>query len=286
MPVVTIITPIFNASPWLEEMLASVAVQTFGEWEHILVDDCSTDDSVALIERAAAKDQRIRLLKLSTNRGPAYARNRALEVAKGRYVAFLDADDLWLPEKLEHCLEFIERKQCSFVYHAFRYLSADGRNIGTVVKGPARLTFKTLHTRRGTGDCMSIVIDRARAANFRFSDAVRDCHEDWLAWRGLVLGGHDGFLLPNDLGRYRLSAGSRNSDKFAAARKVWRLYREFERLSWPRAASWWLQYSWNSFWLHWQSRPQTGMASRGPEIIHARSIVRDGKRTRISPITE
>lgn len=286
MPIVTIVTPVFNASPWLGEMLASVAAQTFDNWEQILVDDCSTDHSVALIERAAASDPRIRLLKLDSNRGPAFARNRALEVARGRYIAFLDADDLWLPEKLERCLEFMEQRQCSFVYHAFRYISADGRNLGAVVKGPSRLTFKTLHTRRGTGDCMSIVIDRTKAMDFRFFEVLRDCHEDWLAWRGLVLGGHVGFLLPSDLGRYRLSTGSRNADKITAAKKVWHLYREFERLPWLRAASWWLQYCWNSFWMRFHCRPQMHPNDGRGGFIGPRSRVRDAKRAHVAPVSE
>ncbi len=286
MPIVTIVTPVFNAAPWLEEMLASVAAQTFDTWEHILVDDCSSDQSVAMIERAAAGDPRIKLLKLDSNRGPAFARNRALEVARGRYIAFLDADDLWLPKKLERCLDLMEQRQCTFVYHAFRYLSADGRYVGAVVKGPSRLTFKTLHTRRGTGDCMSIVIDRTKAMDFRFFEATRDCHEDWLAWRGLVLKGHVGFLLPDDLGRYRLSTGSRNADKISAAKKVWHLYRGFERLPWLRAANWWLQYSWNSFWMRLQSRPRAHARSGHDDFIAARNVVCDAKQTHISPVSE
>ncbi|HEY1804607.1 MAG TPA: glycosyltransferase family 2 protein [Terracidiphilus sp.] len=256
MPVVTIITPVFNAARWLPEMLASVASQTFTDWEHILVDDGSADDSVGVIESAAARDPRIRLLQMPSNGGPAKARNCAIDASRGRYLAFLDADDLWLPEKLGHSLAFMKRQRCSFVYHAFRYLSADGKIAGALVKGPPRMTLETLHTRRGTGDCMSIVIDREKVAGFHFPKNDVRSHEDWLAWLWLLQQRHAGQLLPEDLGRYRLSTTSRNADKLSAAWEVWHLYRIREGLSWPRAAYWWSLYAWNSLWLHLRSRPR------------------------------
>lgn len=254
-PLVSIITPVFNSAPWLAEMLASVRNQTFSNWEQILVDDGSTDGSDQIIERAAEADPRIRLLRMPHNGGPAKARNRAIDEARGQYLAFLDADDLWLEPKLELCLRFMQQNQYAFVYHAFRYLSSDGRSAGALVRGPRDLTFRTLHVRRGIGDCMSVMIDRERIPDFRFLSHHGKTHEDWQAWLSLVKSGHTGHLLDEDLGRYRKSDGSRNASKLAAARLVWRLYRHYEKLPWPRAASWWTQYAWNSFWLQQRSRP-------------------------------
>ena len=255
MPVFSIITPVFNASRWLPEMLASVSAQTFTDWEHILVDDCSTDDSVAVIENAAARDPRIRLLKMESNSGPARARNRAIEAAQGRYIALLDSDDLWLPHKLERCLAFMQATPCAFSYHAFRYASEDMSKVGIVVVGPPRLDLASLHTRRGI-HCSAIVIDRQKAKGFRFDESFAGLHEDWLALLSLVQAGHIGNSLPVDLGRYRLPAKSRNANKIDAIQKTWHIYHEVEALSWPQAASWWLQYVWHSFWLHRRSRPR------------------------------
>lgn len=260
-PLVSIITPVFNAAPWLKEMLDSVRNQTFAEWEHILVDDGSTDVSDQMIECAAAADSRIRLLRMAENGGPAKARNRAIEAARGRYLAFLDADDLWLEQKLELCLRFMRENQYSFVYHAFRYLSSDGERAGALVCGPDELNYRTLHTRRGMGDCMSVMIDRVRIPNFRFVIDPGKTHEDWQAWLSLVKAGHTGHLLRQDLGRYRKSEGSRNAGKLEASRLVWRMYRKYEGLSWPRAASWWAQYAWNSFWLQLRCKPPGRKAS-------------------------
>ena len=254
-PIVSVLTPVFNASRWLPEMLDSVAAQTFADWEHILTDDGSSDDSVTIIESAAARDPRIRLLRMPVNGGPARARNMAIEAACGRYLAFLDADDLWLPQKLEHCLQFMDKNDCAMVYHAFRYLSADGGLAGALVQGPPRLTLKTLHTRRGTGDCMSMVIDRSKIRDFSFPLTYERSHEDWSAWLRVLRQGHIGRLLPEDLGRYRLSSNSRNANKLSAACKVWRLYHSEEGLARLRAVFWWTQYIWNSFWLHLRSKP-------------------------------
>jgi glycosyltransferase involved in cell wall biosynthesis len=256
-PAVSVITPVFNAAKWLPEMLNSVKQQTFKDWEHILVDDRSTDGSVELIEAAAAQDTRIRLVRLEANGGPAQARNRALEIAQGRYIALLDADDLWLNDKLEKCLQFMQENQHPFVYHAFRYLSADGKRVGAVVKGPRKLNLRTLHVNRGTGDCMSMVIDTNQIPNFRFPKVERRLlHEDWAAWLSIVRQGFTGHLLDRDLGRYRKSGASRNSSKLRAALDVWRLYHKYEKLPWFTAASYWCLYAFNSLRLKMASEPR------------------------------
>jgi teichuronic acid biosynthesis glycosyltransferase TuaG len=256
-PTVSVITPVFNAGKWLPETLNSVHNQTFQGWEHILVDDLSTDGSVELIEAAMAQDARIRLVRLETNGGPAQARNRALEIARGRYIAFLDADDLWLNGKLEQCLQFMQDNQHPFVFHAFRYLSSDGKRVGSVVKGPRKLNLRTLHIRRGTGDCMSMVIDTNQITNFRFPKVGNQyLHEDWAAWLSIVRQGFTGHLLDRDLGRYRQSGASRNSSKLNAAMKTWRLYHEYEKLPWFTATTYWSLYAFNSLRLQLASKPR------------------------------
>lgn len=255
-PIVSIITPVYNAARWIEEMLESVQKQTFTDWEHILVDDGSSDGSNHIIERAALADSRIRLLRMTKNSGPATARNCGIAEARGRYLAFLDADDLWLEQKLERGLSFMQQNNYEFIYHAFRYLSSDGKSIGAVVYGPRELTIRNHFVRRGTGDCMSVMIDHERIPDFHFVHQEGKTHEDWQTWLWLVRRGHTGHLLPEDLGRYRKSEGSRNAGKLAAARLVWRMYRESERLPLVRAVSWWTQYAWNSYWLHMRSKPR------------------------------
>jgi len=117
MPQVSIITPVYNAASWLPATIASVRAQTLADWEQLLVDDGSTDDSIAIIQSAAAQDPRHRLLRTPMNSGPSAARNLALDSAQGRFIAFLDADDLWLPEKLAQCVEWMTSHSYSFIYH-------------------------------------------------------------------------------------------------------------------------------------------------------------------------
>ena len=255
MPMVSIITPVYNAERWLPKTLASVQAQTFTDWEQILVDDGSTDESAAIAAAAAADDQRFRFLRTPCNGGPSAARNMALDTARGRFIAFLDADDLWLPEKLSRSIAWMTAHGHGFIYHDYRQISPDGACVGALIKGPEELNLRSLHTQRGTG-CLSVVIDRELIPRFRFPANCDFLHEDFCAWLSLIQRGHVGRRLAADLGRYRLSAGSRSANKLFAATESWRIYREASRLPRMRAALWWTQYAWNGFWLHRAARPR------------------------------
>lgn len=255
-PLVSIITPVFNAVQWLPQTLASVQAQTFANWEHVLVDDHSTDDSLALIEKYAERDERVRVLRTERKAGPSVARNLALQAARGRYVAFLDADDLWLPEKLARSVEWMEEHGHSFIYHDYRQISHDGVHVGALIQGPEVLDMRSLHTRRGTAGCLSVVLDRAQVPEFRFPENFKLMHEDFCAWVNLIRSGHLGHRLPLDLARYRITPKSRSSNKLKGAYYVWRIYREVTKLNMMQAAIWWMQYAWNGFWLYRLVRPR------------------------------
>jgi glycosyltransferase involved in cell wall biosynthesis len=255
MPLVSIITPVYNAARWLPETLATVQSQTFADWEHILVDDCSTDESSLIAQEAAAVDPRIRLIRSLNKQGPSAARNRALEAARGRYIAFLDADDIWHPEKLERSVEWLESNGYAFIYHDYRHLSNDGRLVGDLITGPQILNMRTLHTRRGTGGCLSMVLDRQQLPSFHFPRNFRYTHEDFCGWLSILQMGHVGHRLPFDLGRYRLTVNSRSSNKLTAIKNTWILYREYSKLSLVRAALWWTQYVCSCLLLYLRARP-------------------------------
>jgi glycosyltransferase involved in cell wall biosynthesis len=256
MPLVSIITPVYNAARWLPETFATVRAQTLTDWEQILVDDGSTDASRELIEAAAAEDPRFRSLGTSGREGPSAARNLGLNAARGRFVAFLDADDLWLPEKLARSVEWMTTHGYGFIYHDYRHMSHDSAHVGPLITGPEVLDFRTLHTRRGTGGCLSIVIDRELVPGFHFPNGYRYTHEDFIAWMSIIQGGENGHRLPVDLGRYRLSAHSRSSNKRRAIIDTWRIYREYSKLPLTRAALWWTLYIWHSFWLYRRACPR------------------------------
>ncbi len=255
MTLVSIITPVFNAARWLPENFATVRAQTLSDWEQIFVDDASSDGSVAMLQAAAARDARLRLLCMAGNAGPSAARNLALKQARGRFIAFLDADDLWHSDKLSRSVEWMTRHQYGFIYHDYRQISSDGLRVGALIAGPQELNLRTLHTRRGTG-CLSVVIDRERIPEFRFPYQCAYLHEDFCAWLSIIQQGHVGHRLAADLGCYRLSAHSRSANKLTAAAQVWKIYREASKLPPMRAALWWTQYAWNSSWLYCYAKPR------------------------------
>lgn len=255
MALVSIITPVYNAARWLPETLASVRAQTLTDWEQILVDDGSTDASIAIAEAASHEDTRFRPLRTPRNLGPSAARNLAIDAARGRFIAFLDADDLWLPEKLARSVEWLTAHRYSFIYHDYRHISSDGSRVGALVKAPEKLDLRTLHTRRGTG-CLTVVIDREQVPVLAFP-AIAPYHaEDFCLWAQLIREGHTGCRLPADLARYRLSLKSRSANKLEGAINAWHLYRKISRLSIPRAALWWSQYAWNALVLHLHAIPR------------------------------
>ena len=118
---ISIITPLYNAEAFIAETIQSVLNQTYTNWEQIIVDDASTDESLAIARSYAEKDKRFRIESLSENKGAAFCRNHATELANGSYIAFLDSDDLWHSEKLERQLQFMKQHNCDVCYTSYRY---------------------------------------------------------------------------------------------------------------------------------------------------------------------
>ncbi|HEX5358055.1 MAG TPA: glycosyltransferase family 2 protein [Aquabacterium sp.] len=254
---VTVITPMYNARAWLEGHIASTRAQTLRNFEHIIIDDCSTDDSVAVAQQLTAGDDRYKIVRAPKNGGPAAARNIGIAQAKGRYLAFLDADDLWLPQKLERQLAFMKRTGYAFTYHDYCHISHDGSKIGKRIEGVDTMDIRALHVRRkGTCGCLSVMIDHQQLPDFKFPDIERSLPEDFLAWLWVMKQGQIGHRLPEDLARYRLVPASRSANKFAAAFAVWNLYYRVEKLPLIKATWWWLHYAWNTKRLHKESSPE------------------------------
>lgn len=126
---VSIITPSYNSAAYIAEMIESILAQTYTNWELLITDDCSTDDSVKIIESYATKDSRIKLFRLASNSGAGIARNKSIEEARGRYIAFCDSDDLWKPQKLEKQVEFMQKNGYEFVYCKSDVIDTEGNVI-------------------------------------------------------------------------------------------------------------------------------------------------------------
>ena len=133
---VSIITPAYNAAAYIAETIESVIAQTYTNWEMLIVNDCSKDNTAEIIQNYAAKDKRIKLINLKQNSGAAVARNTAIQNAKGRYIAFLDSDDLWKKEKLQKQIQFMQQNGYAFIYSSYEHFKGTKENIQNQVQIP------------------------------------------------------------------------------------------------------------------------------------------------------
>jgi teichuronic acid biosynthesis glycosyltransferase TuaG len=236
---VSIVTPAYNASKFVAATIESVQAQTYAEWEMLIVDDCSKDDTVAVVERYAKDDARVKLIRHRTNGGPAQARETAVDAATGRFIAFLDADDLWMPAKLTHQLAFIGAHGAAFSFTEFRRIEADGRTVGRLIPVPDRLDYRALLKNTAIATS-TVVLDRAKTGPFRMT---RTYYDDYALWLEITRRGFAALGMHEDLMRYRVLGSSVSRNKARSARMVWRLYREVEHLPVAHAAWCFLHYA-------------------------------------------
>ncbi len=226
---ISIIVPVYNAEKFLRETIDSVLGQTYGDFELLLVDDCSKDGSVKLVEEYT--DSRVRLIKQEENHGAYAARNRGLEEAKGRFIAFLDSDDLWEKDKLSKEMSFMQEKDAGFVFTGYEFADCNGVGTGVIVKVPETINFKQA-LNNTTIFTSTVLIDREKIQD----DLIRMPNitsEDTATWWRILKAGNIAFGLNENLVKYRRSAGSLSSNKFEAIKRIFRLYREIAGLSVP-----------------------------------------------------
>ena len=224
---ISIIVPVYNAGKCIKETIESVLSQSYEDFELLLIDDCSKDDSEEIIK--SFNDARVKYIKQPENMGAWAARNRGLEEAKGRYIAFLDADDLWEKDKLKKEFEFMQKEDAGFVFTGYEFADEYGNGTGAIVKVPHTLDFK--HALNNTNIFTStVLIDREKIGD----DLIRMPHiksEDTATWWRILMAGNLAYGLNENLVKYRRSSGSLSSNKIEAVRRIWRLYREIANLS-------------------------------------------------------
>ena len=224
---ISIIVPVYNAGKYIKETIESVLSQSYGDFELLLVDDCSPDNSAEIIK--GFLDERVRYVKQPENMGAWAARNRGLEEAKGRYIAFLDSDDLWDKDKLKNEFEFMQKENAGFVFTGYEFADENGVGTGAVVKVPHTLDFK--HALNNTNIFTStVLIDREKISN----ELIKMPHiksEDTATWWRILMAGNLAYGLNENLVKYRRSSGTLSSNKFEAIRRIWRLYRDIANLS-------------------------------------------------------
>lgn len=240
---VSIITPAYKAGRFIASAIESVQRQTHSNWEMIVVDDCSPDDTGSIVERYAQRDSRIHLIRQDTNKGPAVSRETALGYGKGRYVAFLDSDDLWLPSKLERQLRFMGQTDAAISFTGFRRISEDGGVCGKLIKIPESLSYSQLLKNTAIATS-TVLVDRVKTGPFHMKQTYYD---DFVLWLEILKRGFVAYGLQEDLMRYRVVGKSVSRDKRNSALWVWRTYRHVEKLSASRAVWCFVNYAWRGY---------------------------------------
>ena len=235
---VSIITPSHNTEMFIAKAIDSVQAQSYEEWEMIIVDDLSGDNSVEIIKAYAEKDSRIKLIQSAERRGAAGSRNSAIKAAQGRYIAFLDADDLWAPKKLEKQIDFMRKNDLSFTYSSYDVIDQKGKVLTTFVTVP-EISYESMLKTCSVG-CLTAVYDRKKLGKMYLP--ILPTKEEYVLWLDIMkkIGSTKGIVEP--LASYRVGQSSVSSDKANAALWQWKVYRDIENLSLAKSLYYFANY--------------------------------------------
>ena len=234
MDLVSVIMPSYNSALFIKDSINSVLYQTYTNWELIIVDDFSADDSRLIISDFMKKDKRIKAVLLESNIGSAESRNIALDMAKGKYIAFLDSDDLWTEDKIEEQIKFMQCKDIAFSYTSYQPISEDMSNKFSVIKALDIMTYNSYLKNTIIG-CLTVIIDKSKTGSFKMPN-IRTSH-DMALWLIIMKRGFSAYGLNKKLAYYRIVNNSNTSNKFKSVKDVWRVYTKIEKIN-----------VFNSFW--------------------------------------
>lgn len=255
---VSVITPSYNSSPFIKETIESVQAQSYANWEMIIVDDKSRDDSVHVIKQYIEKDPRIKLITLTQNAGAARARNIALKEAQGDYIAFLDSDDLWLPTKLEEQVAFMQKDNLAFSFTSYSLIDEQGNTMNIQVHAPKVVDYKYLLGNTTIG-CLTVMLDRHQ---FKQIEMPVIQPEDTALWLVLLRLGYQAYGLQKSLSKYRIVSNSTSRNKLKAAYRYWKLLRNQEKLNFVKTNFYFSQYAYHAYKKNRGDRPPS-MTSGG-----------------------
>lgn len=239
MPKVTVVTPAYNSAKYIATAIESVRAQSIADWEMLVVDDASDDDTVAIVEQYAKLDPRVVLITHEYNSGAAAARNTATRAAKGRYISFLDSDDCWLPHKLEAQLAFIRAVSAPFVFSAYRKIDESGQDVG-LVGVPDTVSYRDILKSNYIG-CLTVMYDSHQLG--KVEAPLMRAHEDFALWLRLLKKTPLAYGQQEVLALYTIRGGSLSADKRTAAAYQWKVYRDIEQLELTTASYYFAHYA-------------------------------------------
>lgn len=226
-PLVSIITPAYNSEKFIIEAIESVGNQTYQNWELIIVDDCSTDRTTQIVRQYASEDGRIKLHILKNNSGTAVARNHAINMANGKYIAFLDSDDIWHSHKLEKQVSLMENEKCLFTCTNYAKIDEEGKSIGHTIKARSESNYHDI-LKRCPGNS-TVMYNAEEIGKVSIPDIRK--RNDYVMWLSVIKKAQILYGIDESLSCHRVREGSLSSSKLSLVKYHWKVYRDIESLS-------------------------------------------------------
>ena len=224
---VSIIMPNYNGAKYVKETIESVLAQTYTNWELLFVDDCSTDNSLEIVEKF--QDERIHIFRNEKNSGAAVSRNFALNEAKGRWIAFLDSDDLWLPEKLEKQIDFMKTNGYAFTFTDYDVIDENDETLSYFKPHLDVCNYKDILKHNHIG-CLTVIYDSEKVGKVLMpTEAIK--REDWACWLSILKKGEQAYCFHERLARYKVHSNSVSSNKIKMMKYQWNVYRKVEKIN-------------------------------------------------------
>lgn len=243
LPLVSVIMPCYNMENYVAESIASVQRQSYSHWELLIVDDASTDRTVQIVKDLAYQDERIRFFAKDQHSGIADTRNQCIQMAQGHFLAFLDADDIWHPEKMETQVRFMLNKGIGFTYTTYDWIDETGQTLSKSINTIGDLDYKA-YLRNTIIGCSTVMVDTAVVGEVvvpRFRTS-----EDAATWLNILKKGFLAYALDKPLVSYRIRRKSASSNKLKAAADLWKVYRQNEKLPFFEAFYYFSCYAFNA----------------------------------------
>lgn len=236
---VSVIMPMYNSEKYIKESIESVINQTYTNWKLYIIDDCSMDNSINIVKELEKIDIRIKLIELDENGGPAKSRNRGIKLCKGRYITFIDSDDIWNNDFLEKQLRFIKEKDTAISFSSFERKSEDLKETLGIGKIPLKVNYKQL-LKDNCITCLTVLLDTKKIGKKYFNE--EHYHEDYIMWLDILKSVKYAYGNQEVLATYRIRNGSMCRNKARAATWRWIIYRKVEKLNLFKSIYYFLMY--------------------------------------------
>jgi glycosyltransferase, family 2 len=236
---VSIIVPMYNAEKFIGKTIESVLAQTYQNWEMLIMNDVSTDNSLAIVSMYAKKDERIKIVNTEKNVGVVKGRNFLIDLASGKYIAFLDADDYWHNEKLEKQIKFMKEKNASISCTEYTRVKENEEKINDVII-KEEISYNDMLKNNYLG-CLTVIYDAKKIGKRYFKELEKN--EDYVLWLEIVKDVNTIYGLKENLAYYRVLDNSRSSNKVKTAKVRWEIYRKIEKLSLLKSLYYFLHYA-------------------------------------------